>query len=179
MAYRKWISRADAAAFQPRHPQKRPSKPMSTIKVERLGSVSPFEKKDGWRKAEEIEPTPIVLWRGLDVAAALYYQWESDGVRGKLQQKIASVDTRAKTWLKSVDTNFPLKFSGPRDCKPRRIRAACVRCRASAGADLDGDGTDELILPRYQGGVDVYHVSKGKIFSWKSPIWRRSTIPTG
>jgi hypothetical protein len=170
MAYRKWIIGLtlllSAAA-----PAEKASKPMSTIKVERLGSVSPFEKKDGWRKAEEIEPTPIVLWRGLDVAAALYYQWESDGVRGKLQQKIASVDTRAKTWLKSVDTNFPLKFSGHAIANRDESALPAFDVEHLQVADLDGDGTDELILPRYQGGVDVYHVSKGKIFSWKSPIW--------
>ncbi len=144
---------------------------MSTIKIERLGDASPSPKKGGWRKSEAVESTPIVLWRGQDVAAAFYYQWELEGVLGRYQQKIASVDTRAKTWFKTLGSDFPIKLSEHLLVNRDETALRSFDVDHLQVADLDGDGTDELLLPRHQGGVDVYHLAKGRIFSWSSPTW--------
>jgi len=144
---------------------------MSTIKIERLGNASPSPTRGGWRKSEAVEASPIVLWRGFDVAEAFYYHWEANNVLGRYQQKIASVDTHTKAWFKTLGTDFPIKFSEHIIANRDETALRSFDVDHLQVADLDGDGTDELVLPRHQGGVDVYHLGKGRVSSWSSPTW--------
>jgi hypothetical protein len=170
MACRRWIIGLTLLLLGAA-PAEKASKPMSTIKIERLGNASPSPTRGGWRKSEAVEASPIVLWRGFDVAEAFYYHWEANNVLGRYQQKIASVDTHTKAWFKTLGTDFPIKFSEHVIANRDETALHSFDVDHLQVADLDRDGTDELVLPRHQGGVDVYHLGKGRVSSWSSPTW--------
>lgn len=111
--------------------------------VKRLCSVTPAalptERNDG---------APIVLWSGHTPAAILQYRDHSDlyGTR-KLEQSLVPVDGAEKRGP------FPLSFHGTaqeHDAPPQMLQPG-----RAATADLDGDGTQALILFRASGEAEV------------------------
>lgn len=138
------------------------------LTVERLGDVGPASSTGSWRSSRAVEPMPIILWRGQEIAAALYYEWHGNGILGRYSQKIASADTQEKTRPAPLGSDYPIKFSGRVDGERGESAIAAIDIAHLEAADLDGDGTDDLVVPRHQGGVDIYTL-RGRAHSWAAP----------
>jgi hypothetical protein len=84
---------------------------------------------------------------------------------------------------------FPLKFhaKAPRNLK-RNEDLNLIRTSRIVMADVDGDGVEELVLPRDQGGIEVWSPKK-KVFDYPHPTshpdrviyyadgWTRAALP--
>jgi hypothetical protein len=149
-------------------PAEKGSKTMKTISVEQLGDVAPRHSVGSWRQSEAIEPMPIVQWRSGEVGLAFYYEWSVNGLLGRYKQKIAPLKTGLTDSLKSLGSDYPIRFSAHVDREHGERGLAAYDVDHHVAADLTGDGVDELILPRHQGTMEVYG-SQGKIASWTAP----------
>lgn len=112
--------------------------------VKRLCSVNP-DPGDGPRE----DGTPIVLWSGSTPAAILQYREARDNFgTWKMEAHLVPVDGAERRGP------FPLDYYGkvldqgpsPEMLDPRRVSLA----------DLDGDGTQELIVFRHSGEAEVH-----------------------
>jgi len=136
---------------------------MDNMVLRRLGSVSPGRQlKDGPHLTKDVvDMNPIVLWAGDKPAAILYFQ-DSKGPVG-FEQKFAKMtaDGSGESLLGGLLHDYPIRFrdSGLTETvtrsQPNAFFSECV-----ATADVNGDGVDELILPRARGGIDVYSAEK-------------------
>lgn len=142
--------------------------PGSDMTIERLGTVSPISLTQTWRESSALEPVPIILWRGPDLAAALYYEWEGNGILGTYSQKIGSMDDSFKTWLRVLGSDYPIKFWGKVSGDWGEASTDAFDVDHIQVADLDGDGVDELVLPRHQGVVEVYNLDS-RVQKWQAP----------
>lgn len=136
-------------------PNERGTKAMDSVKLERLGDVEPFRDTNSWLRSKALEPIPIILWQGSEIAAAFYYEWKGSFALSSFEQKIAPLEKRPRKPLGSV---FPLRYSG----RPKEDRGessiAAFDVKHLQVADLDGDGVDELVLPRHLGSVEVFNL---------------------
>ena len=136
---------------------------MDKMVLRRLGSVSPGRQlKDGPHLTKDVVAmNPIVLWAGDKPAAILYFQ-DSKGPVG-FEQKFAkmSADGSGEGLVGGLLHDYPIRFrdSGLTETVTRSQPNAFFSQRV-ATADVNGDGVDELILPRARGGIDVYSAEK-------------------
>jgi len=133
MASRQWIIGLTLLACGRRHPQKKASRPMSTIKIERLGDASPSPKKGGWRKSEAgRNPPPIVLWRG-QTWQLLLLPVELESVLGRYQQKSHPSTPAPRPGSRLWGSDFPIKLSEHLLVNRRRNRAASLMSNERSG----------------------------------------------
>lgn len=133
------------------------TKAMDSVSVEQLGEVAPFRDTGSWLKSKGVEPTPIILWRGADIAAALFYQWKGNSILSSFEQKIASMERSPRVALGPA---YPLRYSGRVSADRGEEALPAFDVDHALAADLDGDGTDELVLPRHLGAVEVYDLRR-------------------
>lgn len=161
-----WAALGAEANVKTSEPSQAEQKTMAQVTVERLGKATVFERTGSWRGGDANEPEPLVLWRGSELAAVLYYGWQSNTALGRFTQHISSVDGDNAS-LKSVLGAYPIKFSTTLSYAHAEEGSNAIDHRHVTTGDVNGDGVDELIVPRYQGELEVYGLTK-RLFSWQS-----------
>jgi hypothetical protein len=136
---------------------------MNKVVLQRLGSVSPGRQGDPDKprpnESDEIDHNPIVLWKANQPAAVVYYRRKT--------QELLYEQTFAKTTGQGEDTGFWGRLSHGYPIRFRESGEAAEGYGMNdfivsqiVTADVNGDGVDELILPRARGGIDVYSAEK-------------------
>jgi hypothetical protein len=148
-------------------PAGKEAKTMNSIAVEQLGAVSPRQSVGSWRGNEAVEPMPIVQWQNGEVGMAFVHEWKTNSILGSFKETITPITTGAQGRAGS-GSDYPIRFSGRARGSHSEREMAAFDLDHHVAADLTGNGIDELILPRHQGGLDVYG-SQGKIASWTAP----------
>jgi hypothetical protein len=125
---------------------------MSGVSVKRLGKVVPGERTVRG-KPEQVDAAPIVLWAGGEPAAVLLYRSHLDGRDGveeisPIPESVTGALRGGGSFKIESRVRFPAEGhpEGPVDT---------LAVRTAVTADLDGDGVDELIVPRTLGGVEL------------------------
>jgi hypothetical protein len=147
-------------------PAGKEAKTMNSIAVEQLGTVSPRQSVGSWRGNEAVEPMPIVQWQNGEVGMAFVHEWKTNSILGSFKETITPIKTAAQGKLSSDYP--PIRFSAHVSNSRGERGTAAFDLAHHVAADLTGNGSDQLILPRHQGGLDVYG-SQGKIASWTAP----------
>lgn len=126
---------------------------MSDATITRLGEVRPATEPD------LLDARPVVLWSRGGLAAVFSYQLDADGNARKAKQNFEPVYGDAKA----------IHYHGslPKDVE-REAPMNLVEPDKLLTADVNGDGVDELILPRSLGAIDV-HAAKGELFDFPPP----------
>jgi hypothetical protein len=98
-----------------------------------------------------------VLWHGSTLAAALYTRLSSHAVGLTGEQRIERFDEQAgEGWLGRKRGPFPLVFGSPWSLEGKTLDDSdSFDTFNIVTADVNGDGVDELILPRANGAVAV------------------------
>ena len=136
--------------------------------VKRLCDVKPSGDHDlDWH-----DGTPIVLWSGAAPAAILQYRRSADlyGQYGPafIEHSLAVVDgaqTRGP---------FPLTYRASLTPRMKDAPPALLDPGRIATADLDGDGTDELVTFRFSGEAEVHWLSGKRLHEPAGggvPLW--------
>jgi hypothetical protein len=110
--------------------------------------------------ARELDPRPVVLWSGERPGAVIGY--------GSRTQAFGLRQTRS---FRRVDggPNGPFPVESSTHWKPGSRRTEDgYSPSAAVTADVDGDGTEELILPKWKGEVEVVGV-KGELPGYRGP----------
>ena len=135
----------------------------------RLGKVDAGEQETG-KEGPQKENTaaPIILWSKDAAAAALYVAVEGDYETGAFKQTIDFLVPPVrgvKELLKSLANAYPITHSahGLFDEEAKRLMNNIEKVYTK---DVNGDGTDELILTRSLGGIEVYD-RENRIFKYK------------
>jgi hypothetical protein len=136
---------------------------MDTLVWQRLGSVAPGRQPKGRIASDRavVDPRPLVLWRGDKPAATLYFR-EQRGPLG-FEQTIAKIvgEGFGGGVMGGLLGDYPIRFRetwpGEADA-PRTLN--CFLPPLLTIADVNGDGVDELVLPRGKGGIEVYSAEK-------------------
>jgi len=136
---------------------------MDNIVLRRLGSVAPGPQgKEGAKSGKDmVDPNPIVLWAGSKPAAILYLR-QKEGTL-EVEQTFAKMtgDGLGAGVVGGLFQAYPIRFRDlvltevVTQSLPNSFLADCL-----ATADVNGDGVDELILPRARGGIEVYSTEK-------------------
>jgi hypothetical protein len=132
------------------------------VSVRRLGDVSPHESYLGTSGRDYVDPSPLVLWGGgTRPAAVLHLEVKTRGRRAV--QAIAPVDRSVKL------PGFPVTYQIdlPPDARSEEV-VDSIDTRALITADVDGDGVQELVVTRRQGGVSMHGV-RGQHAEYPSP----------
>jgi hypothetical protein len=134
---------------------------MSDVTVKRLEGIVPT-RKGGEEHREVVDPKAVVLWAGDKPAAVLAHSVHADFAGAVSTEELVRVGS-------GPGGPFPLK---------NRILVPALRKDLSGvdawstshlvRVDLDGDGVEELVLPRRQGGVEVVGTN-GKRFDGPGP----------
>jgi hypothetical protein len=124
----------------------------------RIGSSRAEAKRESELFHEELDRTPIVLWRGGEPAGVLAYRVEAKPyVSGA--QIIDRVDDHPGGLFRRAP--FPLEhkleLKDAKGAKPGSDEG--FRIADAILADIDGDGVDELILPRPR-GLEVHGLGR-------------------
>lgn len=131
------------------------------VSVRKLGDQTPRIEYVGFSGRDFVDPSPIVLWAGHRPAAILHLEVETRG--RKAVHKIAPVERGVRL------AGFPVEFKVE---VPRHAKSEDEVDGPDNGAlmqaDVDGDGVQELVVPRLQGGVSV-HALRGKLAEYPSP----------
>ena len=137
---------------------------MKDATFRRLGKVVPGNNSHHELHHDSVSTAPIVLWRGSSPAAILYCRDQflgAFGFGGGSQRIVKLEGEPGEGWLGRRRGPFPLVYS-----------MLLVRMSASMDdsesfdtsntvtADVNGDGVDELILPRQNGAIAVYSIKK-------------------
>jgi len=131
---------------------------------------------------DEIEPIPFALWARNGPRAVLAYHWQNLRTRNELLDEFLPLSGGGQG-------AFPLRFhaKAPRNLT-RNEDLNLIRTSRIVMADVDGDGVEELVLPRDQGGVEVWSPKK-KVFDYPHPTshpervlyyadgWTRAALP--
>jgi hypothetical protein len=135
---------------------------MSDLVFQRLGKVVPGKQNAGKNSEDRIDGKPIVLWHGSTLAAALYTRLSSHAVGLTGEQRIERFDEQAgEGWLGRKHGPFPLVFGSPWSLEGKTLDDSdSFDTFNIVTADVNGDGVDELILPRANGAIAVYSVDK-------------------
>jgi len=133
---------------------------MSDLVFQRLGKVVPGKQNAGKNGEDEIDGRPIVLWHGSTPAAVLYARVRSHGLSG--EQRIERFDGQPdEGWLGRKRGPFPLVASSSWSLDGKIAHDSdSFDTFNIVTADVDGDGVDELILPRANGAIGVYGVER-------------------
>ncbi len=122
---------------------------MSDASVKWLGGGGP-----GISGTEEssdvVDPSPVVLWSGDRPAAVIAYRARSNMFGLRYTRTFLRVDGGAAG-------PFPVE-SGTLSRPGAQRTEEGYHPGSVITADVDGDGTDELVLPKWRGGVDVVGV---------------------
>lgn len=138
---------------------------MDKTAIHRLGDAGAGEIQSDRHGKEINDPTPIVLWTGDQAAAVLYYNHQTDlkGDKVKYTQRIVKLAVpgdKAGGGLKKVFDAYPITFSASLSDKEDERAMEDIKAESIRVADLNGDGTDELVVPRNFGTIDVYSTHK-------------------
>ncbi len=132
--------------------------------------------------SDEIEPIPFALWARSGPWAVLAFHWQVLRSRHELLREFLPL-------LGGGQGAFPLRFhaKAPRNLT-RNEDLNLIHTSRIVMADVDGDGVEELVLPRDQGGVEVWSPKK-KVFDYPHPTshpdrviyyadgWTRAALP--
>jgi hypothetical protein len=127
---------------------------MNGVTVQRLGKVVPGMRSEGGPVADLVDGAPIVLWAKGEPAAVLTYRSRMDGhdaveeLAAIPESVTGAVRGGAGALKLESRTRFPAEGhpAGPADA---------LALRMAVTADVDGDGVDELVMPRAAGGVEL------------------------
>ena len=136
---------------------------MDNMVLQKLGPVAPGPQgKEGAKSDKDmVDPNPIVLWRGSKPAAILYLR-QKEGML-EVEQTFAKMtgDGLGAGVVGGMFQAYPIRF---RDLVLTEVVTLKVPnsylSERLATADVNGDGVDELILPRLRGGIEVYSTEK-------------------
>jgi hypothetical protein len=136
---------------------------MNGVAFRRLGKVVPGNQKPlSEDSTDTVDDRPIVLWRGSTPAAVLYRRvhWRVPGITW--EERIERCEKQpGESLLDRMRGPFPLVFgslwslTGKKQASGESFDTASV-----VTADVNGDGVDELLLPRFNGAIGVYSVEK-------------------
>jgi hypothetical protein len=145
---------------------------MNTPEVIRLGEIQSGEIIRNADKSETNDPAPIVLWSGSAPGAVLYFSsiMENGPDKTHIHQKIDKLyGDRMRGLLHSMSGDYPISadcsFIEEKDQRFHNIIAPSQMLTA----DINGDGTDELILVKSLGSVYVYGSTK--------KLYQRDVLP--
>ncbi|MDA8142253.1 MAG: hypothetical protein M0036_26705 [Desulfobacteraceae bacterium] len=146
---------------------------MNKVIVTRLGDVKAGDIQRESQGTEINDPIPIVLWSHGVPATVLYYTMKQDlsGSKAKQIQKISKLqfpEAGVSSKLKSAFSAYPITVLETFTSEADERLMDEIQADAIMTADIDGDGTDELIVPRNFGGIDVYSTAK-HLFGFKPP----------
>jgi len=135
---------------------------MKDANFHRLGKVVPGSNSDNPNHRNFVDPRPIVLWRGSEPAAILYLHSQSRAIGLSGEQRIERLDEEpGESWLGRHRGPFPLVFgSSWFDALKPIDGAESFDLGNIVTADVNGDGVDELIVPRANGAIGVYSIDK-------------------
>ncbi len=136
-----------------------------------------FEAKGSGGEEDRIEQVPIVLW-GKTRPEALLSMRYTFGLQGKVTETHTfdkhPLDGHAKTFkekIKAATDDYPIsykiKMKDLMDKEEYRGLDA-IEPRYVLTADVNGDGVEELVIPKRHGSIDVYD-TKNRLFY--SPPW--------
>jgi hypothetical protein len=136
---------------------------MDNMGLQKLGPVAPGPQgKEGTKSNKDmVDPNPIVLWGGSKPAAILYLR-QKEGTL-EVEQTFAKMtgDGLGAGGVGGLFQAYPIRFRDlvltevVTQSLPNSFLADCL-----ATADVNGDGVDELILPRSRGGIELYSTEK-------------------
>jgi hypothetical protein len=130
---------------------------MSDFVFQRLGKVVPGKQEAGPKGEDTIDGSPIVLWHGSTPAAVLYSRLRSHAIGLSGEQRIERLDEEPGR----KRGPFPLVFGSPWSLEGMILDGSDSFDIANiVTADVNGDGVDELILPRANGALGVYSVDR-------------------
>ncbi len=125
------------------------------LRVEKLGVIE--KDQESFTSMKRAGKKPYVLWRGDDLAAVFLMSGESSTVTRRYEMRLSRVylaeDLKAQGCGQRDD--FPVKISGwlptGKDFEDPTIDPNTV-----INADINADGTDELVFADQMGGFSVY-----------------------
>jgi hypothetical protein len=126
---------------------------MTDVVVQRLGKAVPGEHGNPPENSDKIDARPLVLWRGSTPAAVFYYRGHSRALWA--EQRIERLDDESH-WFGRGHGPFPLVFSSEISPGGEADGANSFDDSKIVIADVNGDGVDELLLPRQSGAIGVY-----------------------
>jgi len=131
---------------------------MNTPEVIKLSDIQVGHIDGKGGEYEQNDPVPIVLWSAKGPAAVLQYNEKIEGILGKvhLKQKLRKIYGDGATGFKSMTDDYPISVTSKSPELTDWTYSDKIEPRQILTADVNGDGTDELIMLRYQGSVNVY-----------------------
>ena len=142
---------------------------MNSANVQKLGNIQPGVIDTSAGSAVYNKLSPIVLWSAADISSALYVHVEVGERRRSLLERIDHIDKKSGGKLGLFRSgDFPITFSGTIPMDETEDATEAFDEDYMLTADINGDGIDELILPRHQGIVEVYNAEK-RLFSFEIP----------
>jgi hypothetical protein len=141
---------------------------MDDVVVQHLGKAIPGRKDHPPDDEDKIDPRPIVLWRGSTPAAAFYYRDRWNAIESAGEQRIGRLDEGpGHGWFSREHGPFPLVFAArPSENERAQGPTNAFDTANMVTADVNGDGVDELLLPRDNGAIGVYGVDKVLFEQW-------------
>jgi len=135
---------------------------MNKVLFQRLGKIVPGKQKSALNGSDSIDERPIVLWRGSVPAALLYYRVHTHAPGVSWEERIERFDELpGESWIGRHRGPFPLVFGSSWSLTDKPIdEADSFDMKQIVTADVNGDGVDELILPRANGAIGVYSIDK-------------------
>lgn len=124
-----------------------------SVSVKRLGKVVPGLRSEGGPVPDLVDGAPIVLWAGDEPAAVLVYRSRADGRDGveelaPIPESVTGAARGASALKLESRSRLPAGGSPASPVDSLGLRYAVT-------ADVDGDGVDELVMPRALGGVEL------------------------
>ncbi len=135
---------------------------MNTLTVTRLGKVDAGKQLNSKKAETENIAAPIVLWNKDMTGIPLYFSRDINAMAGTITQRIdylVSPSKGLKDRLKSLTDVYPIKFSAHGIFK-KRDEETMNAFDVFYTKDINGDGIDELVITRMQGGIEVYDRQK-------------------
>ncbi len=118
------------------------------------------------------DPRPIVLWSRGSYAAVLRYSNKTNAVTGNFTQRIEKIATHGAANARGAwFDDYPITFTGHAFEEKDLRRLDAIMPDQIFTADIDGDGTDEMVLVSRHGGVGAYNDRK-RLFQQPLPSAR-------
>ena len=136
---------------------------MNGVAFRRLGKVVLGNQRPSSKDStDSVDARPIVLWHGSTPAAVLYRRVHSRALGISWEERIERCDQQpGESWIERKRGPFPLVFGSPWSLTGKKQASGESFDTASVvTADVNGDGVDELLLPRFNGAIGVYSVEK-------------------
>ena len=141
--------------------------PMAELSVKRLGTVETGTVEANPTTEERIDPAPVVLWAGDQPAAVITYRAKLNMALRYASQSFDRVEGHGGPFPITDHFQFLLDDKGP---------AGSGYSSDIYTADIDGDGVDEFVLLREQGGVEVHGLKKTLFKHGISKHFRPTTV---